>query len=457
MRRHISGIPAKIITALLAAACSSGQASLDAGTSGTLRTDSATIAAVRTAALPLTGAASDYDTLVALAARARVVFLGEQTHGTHEFYRERARITQRLIRERGYRAVALEADWPEVERINRYIHGEPGDASAEQSLGGFTDFPLWMWRNTDVRDLVQWLRAHNAPLPPEQRVAIYGIDVYSLYTSADAVVTYLQSVDPAAAERVRKQYACFAPHRPDPQRYAAAAQSRSCQAQAATVLAEMRQRATTRPADPAAANALFSALRNAHSVVNSEEYFRSLYLPGISTWNLRDQRMEDALLAIDEHLSTDAPERARIVVWAHNSHVGDARATEMGEGGEHNVGQLIRQRLGGESLLVGFFTHRGKVMAAPEWDAPGRVFDLRPALTGSYADLFHAARAANFMLVLRDPTLMTPLSGPRPERAVGVVYNPATERQSHYFLARVANQFDLAIFFDQTAAVTPIR
>ena len=457
MRRHITGLPVKVITALLAAACSSGQASLDAGSSGTLGTDSATVAVVRTAALPLTGAALDYDTLIALAAAARVVFLGEQTHGTHEFYRERARITQRLIRERGFRAVALEADWPEVERINRYIHGEAGDAGAERSLGGFTDFPLWMWRNTDVRDLVQWLRAHNAPLPLDRRVSIYGIDVYSLYTSADAVIAYLESVDPAAAERARKQYACFAAHRPDPQRYAAAAQSRSCEAQAAAVLSEMRQRAATRPADPAAANALFSALRNAHSVVNSEEYFRSLYIPGISTWNVRDQRMEDVLLAIDEHLGTGASERAGIVVWAHNSHAGDARATDMGEGGEHNVGQLIRQRLGGESLLVGFFTHRGKVMAASEWGAPGRVFDLRPALAGSYADLFHAARAANFMLVLRDPTLTTHLSGPRLERAVGVVYIPATERQSHYFRARLTSQFDLALFFDQTAAVTPIR
>ena len=446
-----------VFTALLAAGCSSGQASVDAGTSGTSQTDSATINAIRAAALPLSGAQSDYDTLIALAARSRVVFLGEQTHGTHEFYRERARITQRLIVERGFRGIALEADWPEVERVNRYINGEPGDPGAEQSLGGFTDFPLWMWRNTDTRALIEWLRAHNASLPPERRVAIFGLDVYSLFTSADAVVAYLETVDPAAAQRARAQYGCFASHRPEAQRYGAAAGSRSCQAQAAAVLAEMRTRAATRPADPTAANALFSALRNAHSVVNAEEYFRSLYLPGISTWNVRDQRMEEAIVAMADHLSVGSPEPARIVAWAHNTHSGDARATEMAEGGELNVGQLIRQRHGNESLLIGFFTHRGTVMAAPEWDAPGRVFQLRPALAGSYADLFHTARASNFMLVLRDPSLTTPLSVPRLERAVGVVYSPSTERQSHYFLARLASQFDAAIFIDQSTALTPIR
>jgi erythromycin esterase-like protein len=442
--------------ALAIAACSSGRSGPDLIDAGLPATDSATVGAVRSAARLITGNGADYDALIAAAGNARIVFLGEQTHGTHEFYRERARITQRLILERGFRGVALEADWPEIERVNRYINGQGSDRSAQESLGGVSDFPLWMWRNTDVRDLVEWLRTHNAGQPAERRVAVYGLDVYSLYPSLDAVVEYLGAVDPAAAARAREQYGCFAQYRPDPQRYGASATgSRTCEAQAAAVLAEMTQRATSMPADPVAAAALFSALRNAHSVANAEEYFRGLYTRGVSTWNVRDQRMEDALVAISQHLGRNGAEPTRIVVWAHNTHSGDARATESGEAGEHNVGQLIRQRLGGESLLVGFFTHHGTVLAAPEWDAPGRVFDVRPALPGSYSDVFHAAVQGNFLLMLGDATLASALGTSRLERAIGVIYVPATERQSHYFMARLAQQFDAAIFFDVTSAVTP--
>ena len=444
------------VAALLACACSSGRSGPEA-IDGRARTDSAAVAAVRAAAIPLTGAESDYDSLLALARNARVVFLGEQTHGTHEFYRERARITQRLVRERGFRAIALEADWAEVERVDRYIHGEGPDATAEQALGGFTDFPRWMWRNTDIRGLVEWLRTHNASLPAEQRVSVYGLDVYGLYPSIDAVIAYLETVDARAATRARQQYACFERHRPDAQRYgASAAGSTNCRSQAATVLADLQQRAATRPADPAAANALFGAVGNARSVVNAEEYFRSLYVGGVSTWNLRDRRMEETILAIQAHLEAGTPERARVVAWAHNTHAGDARATESGEQGELNVGQLVRQRAGAEALLVGFFTHHGTVMAAPEWDEAGRVYDVRPALAGSYADLFHAANPGSFMLVTRDPALAAPLGSERLERAIGVIYLPQTERQSHYFLARVAQQFDVALFFDETRAVTPL-
>jgi erythromycin esterase-like protein len=443
--------------ALAIAACSSGRTGSDVIEAGLPAADSATVGTVRSAARLLTGNGTDYDPLLAAAANARVVFLGEQTHGTHEFYRERARITQRLVLERGFRAIALEADWPEIERVNRYIHGEGSDRSAQESLGGVSDFPLWMWRNTDVRDLVEWLRTHNAALPTEQRVSVYGLDVYSLYPSAEAVVAYLETVDPEAAGRARGQYACFAAYRPDPQRYGAAATgSQTCEAQAAAVLTELQRHATNMPADPVAAAALFSALRNAHSVANAEEYFRGLYTRGVSTWNVRDQRMEDALVAIGEHLGSSGAGPARIVVWAHNTHAGDARATESGESGEHNVGQLIRQRFAGESMLVGFFTHHGTVMAAPAWGQSGRVFDVRPALPGSYSDVFHAAAQGNFLLMLGDAAVSAALGTSRLERAVGVVYVPANERQSHYFLARLAQQFDAAIFFDVTNAVTPL-
>ena len=446
------------LSVALSLACSSGRSGTEA-TSGTVTgADSTAVLSVRACAQPIRGDNADYDALLAMAADARVVFLGEQTHGTHEFYSERARITRRLILERGFRAIALEADWPEVERVNRYIHGLGTDRSAAAALGGFTDFPVWMWRNTDMRDLVDWLRTYNAALPPAQRVSIFGLDVYSLFESADAVIAYLETVDPAAAARAREQYTCFASSRPDPQRYGASADTRSCRAQAATVLAELRKRTGSGSnGDAAAVQAAFSALRNAHAVVNSEEYFRSLYAGGVSTWNLRDQRMEETIVAIDEHLSAVTGEPARIVAWAHNTHAGDARATESAEGGELNVGQLVRQRLGDASLLVGFFTYHGTVMAAPRWGEPGRVYDVRPALRGSYADLFRSATPGNFLLMLRNAAAAEPLSQARLERAIGVIYSPSTERQSHYFLAHLAQQFDAVIFLDRTTAVTPLR
>ena len=416
-----------VITAALLAACSSNRAGPDGLETSVSPADSAAVTAIRAAAQPITGAATDYDPLIAMAAGARVVFLGEQTHGTHEFYRERARITQRLIREHGFRAVALEADWPEAERVNRYVHGLGSDRTAVEALGAFTDFPRWMWRNTDIRDLVEWLRTHNAGLPVTRRVSVFGIDVYSLYTSPPAVIEYLSGVDTAAASRARAQYGCLTRHGSDPQGYGAAVSgSTNCRAPVAAVLAELQQRAASMPSDPVAANALFSALRNAQAVVSSEEYFRSLYAGGVNTWNVRDQRMEETLLAIDQHLTALASEPARIVAWAHNTHSGDARATEMAQGGELNVGQLIRNRLTAASVLVGFFTYDGSVMAAREWDQPGRVFDVHPAMRGSYSHLFHAANPASFLLMLRDAPVAQHLDENRLERAIGVIYSPST-------------------------------
>jgi erythromycin esterase-like protein len=311
-----------------------------------------------------------------------------------------------------------------------------------------------------VRDLVDWLRTYNDAQPHASDVGFYGLDVYSLFGSAEAVVRYLSTVDPAAAERARTRYACFAPYRADPQHYGAAAVSpgASCRTQAAEVLAELTQRAATRPADPVQAELLFSALRNAHSVANAEEYFRTLYEGGTSTWNMRDQHMAEAVDALAQHLSAAAGEPAKVVVWAHNTHAGDARVTQAGDAGELNVGQLMRQRYGDAAVLVGLFTYTGTVFAAHDWDQPGRVHDVRPALPGSFSDLFHAARERDFLLLLRGAAerLGNQLGEPRLQRAIGVVYRPETERQSHYFLARLSRQFDAAVFFDTTSAVVPL-
>jgi len=424
-------------------------------------TRSTLVAGVREASQPLTGGARDYDPLMKLIGDARFVLLGEATHGTHEFYRERARITRRLIEEKGFTAIVIEGDWPDAHRLNRYVRGQGNDKSAEQALSGFTRFPRWMWGNRDVRDLVQWLRQHNDALPVgAPRAGIYGMDLYSLARSADAVVQHLEKVDPEAARRARERYACFAPYREDEMLYGAATvgDGTACGPGAVQQWKELQQRAgtVTLAADPAHKEEFFSALQNARLVKNAEEYYRTQYRGGMSSWNLRDRHMADTLDELRSHL--DAPGKpAKIVVWAHNSHQGDARATEMGEAGEWNVGQLMRQRHKDRVVLVGFTTYTGTVMAASAWGEPGKVQRVRPSLPGSYGALFHETGIGNFLLPLRGSKVATALAEPRLERAIGVIYLPESERASHYFEARLSQQFDAVIHFDETRAVEPLQ
>ena len=413
---------------------------------------------IRNAARPVEGRSTDYDSLMRVIGGARLVLLGESTHGTHEFYRERARITQRLIGEKGFSAVAIEGDWPDAYRVNRYIRGLGNDASAEAALSSFRRFPAWMWRNEEVRDLVKWMRTWNEGKAPADQVGFYGIDVYSLFEAGDELVRYLGEVDPTASARVSTLYSCFEKYRPDPSLYGSATQSGvTCEKEAAEALTMMTRREASRPADPLAAEALFSARRNAHSVANAERYFRTAYLGLMNTWNLRDQEMVDNLAALEEHLRVASGREAKIVVWAHNTHTGDARVTQAGEEGEHNVGQLMRERHGDRAVLIGFHTYTGTVLAATAWGETGQVRELRPAIADSYEALFHAAGVPNFSLILRGPSeLSKELGEERLQRAVGVVYLPVTERHSHYFTARLSKQFDASVFFDTTRAVTPL-
>lgn len=432
------------------AGCSSGRELAPDPTTASL------VALVREAAAPIAGGATDYDPLVRLIGDARVVMLGESTHGTHEFYRERARITQRLIAEHGFTAVAIEGDWPEAYRVNQYVRGFGRDATAEQALASFTEFPRWMWRNQEVRDLVQWMHTFNGDRPAESRVGFYGLDVYSLYPSIEEVLAYLDANDPATATRVRTHYACFSAWRPNAQDYGAATrQGTSCEAQARDALGEVTRLAASRPADPAAAEALFSALRNAHSVANAERYFRSAYTGAVSSWNIRDQAMSDALVAVEDHLRSRSSREPRVVVWSHNTHTGDARMTDAGQLGELNIGQLTRQRIGEAAVLVGFHTYAGTVFAASSWGAEGRVQTLRRALPDSYAGLFHATGTPAFLLPLRNEAAIAAALNepPRLQRAIGVIYLPGSERQSHYFMARLGTQFDAVVFIDSTRAI----
>ena len=413
--------------------------------------------ALAAAAVPLTGSPGDYAKLMPAMAGARFVLLGESTHGTHEYYRERARISEQLIRQHGFGAIAIEGDWTPTLRVNHYVRGLGRDTSAVQALSGYTRFPRWMWRNAEFRDLVERVRAHNLTLPAERRVGIYGMDVYDLDEAADAVVAHLRQVDPAAAARAQRQYRCFAPYRGDTHAYGEAARrpARSCQEEAAAAQAEVARLA--RPSDAAAAEAHFAAVRSAASVVAAEEYFRTVYA-GSMAWNVRDQRMSQNVHAIADHVGALSGTPGKVVIWSHNTHSGDARATFAANRGELNLGQLLRQRHGNGAFLLGFFGYTGMVMAAPDWDQPNRVYDMRPALPGSYSALFHQVGVPNFSLLLRgNAELSRQLGGTMLERAIGVIYRPETERQSHYFEARLAEQFDAAIFFDRSSAVRPLR
>jgi len=421
------------------------------------------VLAVREAAYPLTGASDDYDSLLDLIGDARLVLLGEASHGTHEFYAERARITRRLIEEEGFTAVAVEADWPDAYRVNRYVRGAGDDDQAVAALGDFRRFPTWMWRNAAVLEFVDWLHGHNAALSRgEGKAGFYGLDLYSLHASMQAVVGYLDKVDPAAARRARYRYSCFDHAGEDSQAYGFAASyglGRSCEDEVVAQLVELQRRAAeyAKRDGRVAEDEYFHAEQNARLARDAEQYYRSMFQGRVSSWNLRDRHMVETLAELIGHLDRTTGRRTRVVLWAHNSHLGDARATEMGERGEWNVGQLVRQRYGDDAVNVGFTTYDGTVTAASDWDAPTEFKRVRPALPGSYEALFHDAGPPRFLVSLRDGgAAAEALRGPRLERAIGVIYRPETERQSHYFHARLTDQFDAVVHLDRTRAVRPL-
>lgn len=388
----------------------------------------------------LTGASQDYDPLLELIGEARFVLIGEGSHGTHEFYRERAEITKRLIREMGFTAIAVEADWPDAYRVNRYVRGAGDDAKAIGALAGFKRFPTWIWRNADVLDFIGWLREHNDALPQgAMKTGFYGLDLYSLYTSTQAVVDYLDKIDPEAAKRARYRYSCLGHFGEDTQAYGYAASfglTKSCEDEVVKQLVELQGRTTdyAKRDGRVPEDDFFYAEQNARLVKNAEEYYRAMFHGRASSWNLRDRHMAETLSALEAHLAQKG-KRVKVVVWEHNSHLGDARATEMSERGELNVGQLVRERYGNESALVGLTTYTGTVTAASNWDAPAERKNMRPALSGSYEALFHKVDLPRFLLDLKTGPQNRALREPRLERAIGVIYRPDTERISHYCTA----------------------
>ncbi|MGZ4108930.1 MAG: erythromycin esterase family protein [Actinomycetota bacterium] len=422
---------------------------------------------VRSELTPLVeGRLDDLDPLIEHAGDHRFILIGEASHGTHEFYLERARITRRLIEEKGFCAVAVEADWPDAYRVNRFVRGRSEDATAEEALRGFERFPTWMWRNAVVLEFVGWLRERNDRVSGDERAkaGFYGLDLYSLSRSIREVLGYLERVDPAAAERARERYSCF-DHAgiADGQTYgfsAAFGAGETCEREVVEQLVDLHRHALeyARRDGLIAEDDFFYAEQNARTVKDAEEYYRTMFGGRVSSWNLRDRHMAETLEALAQHLSRQRGEPAKVVVWAHNSHLGDARATEVASQGELNLGQLTRERHPDDCRLIGFTTYHGTVTAADDWDGPALRKVVRPALPGSYEALFHGVGEDGFSLRLAGATAVADvLRSPRLERAIGVIYRPETERASHYFRARLSDQFDAVIHIDDTRAVEPLE
>jgi erythromycin esterase-like protein len=379
---------------------------------------------------PLAGDANDYDPLMKAIGGAHLVLLGEATHGTHEFYVERMRITQRLIREKQFTALALEAEWADAARVDRYVKGQSSDRSAAEALGGFEDFPRWMWRNQEFASLVEWIRQHNQSLPENAiRVGVYGLDLYGIEDSREAVQRHLGAVDPKFAADVKKMKV--------PQQVGA--------------IRDRRLKAT----DKRTLDELFSAEQNARVVRNGEEYYREQSRGNVSTWNLRDRHMVVTMDELQRYL-IQRNGHDKIVVWAHNSHVGDARATSRARYGEWNMGQLVRENWpAGASFIVGFMTNTGTVMAADVWEGAPSIKQLRPSVRGSHGALFHEVGMPRFLVILSEVESRA-VRTPRQQRAVGVIYLPHAEAEAHYYTATLREQFDAVVHIDETKALTAL-
>jgi erythromycin esterase-like protein/predicted phosphoribosyltransferase len=423
------------------------------------------VVALRTELVPATDRDRMRDALIDLVGDSHFVLIGEASHGTHDFYAERAEITRRLIAEKGFCAVAAEADWPDAYRVNRFVRGRSSDETAEEALRGFQRFPTWMWRNTVVLDFVGWLRERNdrASDSESHKGGFYGLDLYGLYRSIEEIITYLERVDPAAAERARERYACFDHFSGDALKYGMAAAfgaGESCESEVVQQLTDLQEHVMeyVRRDGLLAEDEAFHAEQSARTVKAAEEYYRTMLGDQVSSWNLRDTHMADALDALAGHLSRQRGEPAKVVVWAHNSHVGDSRATERASIGELTLGRLVRERHPGDCTLCGFTTYAGTVTAANDWGGPAERKNVRPALPGSVEELFHEVEDEAFATLFRNaPRAAEALRSPRLHRAIGVVYKPETERQSHYFRSRLADQYDAVIHLDDTRAVEPLE
>ncbi|MCC5015126.1 MULTISPECIES: erythromycin esterase family protein [unclassified Legionella] len=405
---------------------------------------------------------SGFDKIIDSIGEARIVLMGEATHGTEEFYQTRIALSQLLIEQKGFKAIAIEGDWPSVYSMHRYILGSNEFRNERTALDGFTRFPTWMWANTSMPPFLHWLRQYNDNLDVKAKVGIYGLDLYSLHDSMQAIIAFLASHQPDLAEQAKNRYACFDHTAMDPQMYGYFVNQHlkhSCIKEVKDQLLEMQHRTfSTLNADKLLlSEAEFYANQNARLVKNAEEYYRAMFEPRAISWNLRDSHMAQTLSNVIAHIESKSNLPAKVIVWAHNSHVGDARATEMNDRGEVNLGQLVREHYDTSSYLLGFSTYTGTVMASSDWDYPAEIKTVLPALEASYEALFHKLSTSTFFLNLRNKShLIELLKHARLQRAIGVIYLPESERLSHYYFSRLPYQFDSIIHIDKTSALTAL-
>ena len=397
----------------------------------------------------------DLDPLLERVGDAQFVLLGEASHGTAEYYTWRALLSQRLIREKGFSFVAVEGDWPDCYRVNRYVKGFPDSGeNAREVLHAFDRWPTWMWANEEVAAFAEWLRRHNDSLPENRKAGFYGLDVYSLWDSLYQVMGYLRKHDPAALPAARRAFGCFESYGEDAQEYARATRwvGASCENEVVTLLSELRHAARQYPDDGRESH--FDAEQNALVVKNAEHYYRTMVHGGPESWNVRDRHMAETL----ERLMRHHGPAAKAIVWEHNTHVGDARFTDMADDGTVNVGQLVRERHAAQGvLLVGFGSHRGSVIAGPEWGAPLELMAVPPGRPGSWEDVLRRAGQGDSLLVFDDDDREGPLATTRGHRAIGVVYHPEREQYGNYVPTVLPRRYDAFLFFDETEALHPLH
>ena len=420
------------------------------------------VASLQNIVYPFDKISSGVENFLELIQDERFIFIGEATHGTYEFYKFRSELTQRLIKKKGFRVVLIEWDWPDVYEVNRHVLGEDDGENLLKVMGHFQRFPSWMWRNSVVFEFLSWLSSYNKETPLQRKIRFYGMDLYSLYTSFKIILKTLELIDPKSAEKSRECYHCFEPMLLDPQEYGYAVNvglKKSCESFVISQFLEFHEKLchALQSTDPETQEEFFSLFQNALLIKNAEAYYRALYSREISSWNMRDAHMFHTLCNLDAYLSHKDHEKPKIVVWAHNSHLGDARATDCSRRGEINIGQLATEAYGTEVFKIGFSTYTGDVAAASQWGGPLEVKEVIPALEESYEFLFHEVKYPNFLINLKEAkNSLRFLEPPRLQRAIGVIYRPETERQSHYFQASLLNQFEALVHLNVTHAVTPL-
>lgn len=401
--------------------------------------------------------AKDLDALIKELGGAKVVMLGEASHGTHEYYTWRAQISKRLIEEHGFNFIAVEGDWPDCYRINRYIKNYKGAGNnAEAVLRKFKRWPTWMWSNWEIVAFTEWLYHHNLRLQQNQKAGFYGLDVYSLWESLESIITYLDKEDPETAQVARQSIHCFEPFRGEDDGVGYARATRklvpaSCQNEVLELLKEVRSRASKYDQEPEAA---FNAEQNAQVAVNAENYYRVMMNPGPDSWNVRDRHMMDTLNRLLTHHGSES----KAIVWEHNTHIGDARATDMARSGLFNIGQLAREELGEEKVrLVGFGSYKGSVIAGDSWGAKMEKMPVPEAREGSWEALLHEIEPSDRYFLSKDLRNSQRLARSVPHRAIGVVYHPERERYGNYVPSLIPQRYDAFIYLDKTQGLHPLQ